>query len=69
MKGELLLLKFLDEYLYQAVIRQKVRNKINEEELSSVELLNVVKKEYFLGADKFINELGLNKEVENICLP
>lgn len=68
-KEKIFLLRLLDDYLYQSIIRQKVRSEVDENEVNNMELLAVVKKNYLLESNKFINDLGLNFELEKIYLP
>ncbi|WP_221567194.1 DUF4127 family protein [Alkalihalobacillus sp. TS-13] len=70
---ELLALRFLDDYLYQSVTRQKVRDQVDESKLDEDELLEIVQKQFMETAGETLNKLrlcnGYALRIRNITLP
>lgn len=68
-KEKLLLLRVLDDYIYQSQVRQTVRQAIQEEKLSKTELLETVAKHFYPTAQQFIESLQVNTKLDAIYLP
>ncbi|MGP4079242.1 DUF4127 family protein [Pseudalkalibacillus sp. R45] len=70
---ELLTLRLLDDYLYQSVVRQKVREQVDESKLGEDELLEVVRQEFMEAAGEMLKKLqlcnGYAPRIGNITLP
>lgn len=64
-----LMLRFLDDYLYQAIVRQEVRQEIDEEGSNSNQLLKKVHELYIHQAEEFIRMTGSNIEIKRVYLP
>ncbi|WP_170138797.1 DUF4127 family protein [Oceanobacillus chungangensis] len=68
-KETLLLIRLLDDYLYQTIIRQEVRKAVIEENVSSRDLVKKVKELFQEKAGQLIEETGFTHTIENIYLP
>lgn len=68
-KEKMLLIRFLDDYLYQSIVRHTVLETINYEEVPSDELLRIVKENYWDKAELFIKKNNSTIEIKDIYLP
>lgn len=68
-KERQLLLRLLDDYLYQSIIRQEVRKVVTEESTSSDELMRNVSELFYEKALKMIDESGVSCSLEKVYLP
>lgn len=74
-KNEQLLLRFLEDYVYQTVVRQEVRKAIDEPSFSPDELLGLVSAAFIKEYEKFLKEEGsawlqhYRAELVNLNLP
>lgn len=59
-----LILRFLDDFVYQSVVRQDIRSKFNEKDLSEDELLLVVREVFEERANEFLQEQGFARILE-----
>ncbi|WP_261130880.1 DUF4127 family protein [Bacillus sp. Marseille-Q3570] len=70
---ELLTLRLLDDYLYQSVVRQNVRGRVDESRLNDDELLEVVQQEFMEAAGEMLKKLqlcqGFAPRIQNLALP
>ncbi|HEX7064273.1 MAG TPA: DUF4127 family protein, partial [Bacillales bacterium] len=73
---EQLILRLLEDFVYQSIVRQEVRNRYDESKLSREELLTVVKENFVPEAEGYFREKGFENifsqwevRIENIFLP
>ncbi|HEU5141314.1 MAG TPA: DUF4127 family protein [Bacillales bacterium] len=73
---EQLILRFLDDFVYQSIVRSKVREQYDETTLSKEQLLKVVKENFLPEAEVFFQEKGMKNtlsqwdiQIENVFLP
>ena len=64
-----LVLRLLDDYLYQSVVRAQVRKEIEEDEVSATELLAYIAKVYRQAALAFLHKYRIPFSVSHIYLP
>ncbi|MFC4557857.1 DUF4127 family protein [Virgibacillus kekensis] len=68
-KGRQLLLRYLDDYLYQSITRQKVRAELEDEESLPVDELTEKVKTVYKQEMEQVNSLTENYTIEDIYLP
>lgn len=68
-KERQLLIRLLDDYLYQAIVRQEVRQEVNEEEVQTNVILEKTKELFLERANELIEQAAIECVIESIYLP
>ncbi len=66
---EQLILRLLDDYLYQTIVRQQVRGTVDVENITAEALIAEVTSNFLAEAKSFLKKHSLHYEIEDIYLP
>ena len=68
-KDKQILIRFLDDYIYQTIVRQEVRKTVDEEQVQNEVLLEKVTDLFKETSTSFIKQTNLKYKVDSIYLP
>ena len=68
-KDKQILIRLLDDYIYQTIVRQEVRKTVDEEQVQNDVLLEKVRELFKESSTTFIEQTNMKYEVDSIYLP
>ena len=68
-KDKQILIRLLDDYIYQTIVRQEVRKTVDEEQVQNELLLEMVRELFKESSTTFIEQTNMKYEVDSIYLP